>query len=152
MKSPRQSATRKRAVKAGFRSGLEMKIAKIFDDHGIKYKYEPKEHIIEYDVPIKNGLCLDCGSTNVVQRHKYLTDFVLNLGKLFVEVKGRFTAKDRKKMLAVREAAHKSIKFLIVLQSPKTKITKRVTLSDWCDKNGFDWCSAKAMDIIEKVR
>lgn len=146
--NPRNTTTRKKALKAGFRSGLEMRIAKTMDDNGISYEYEPRDKIIEYYVPVKNALCKDCGSTNIVRKREYLIDFIV--GDKWLEVKGRFTAQDRKKMIAVRECASDK-NFVIVLQAPNAKVTKRMTAAEWCDKNNFEWVkSTQLLRLLSK--
>lgn len=75
--------------------------------------------------------------------HTYLPDFLNEQTKEIVEAKGRFTAADRKKMLAVK-AAHPDYTITIVFQNPTLPINKgsKTTYSDWCDKYGFAWRKA----------
>ena len=71
---------------------------------------------------------------------QYVPDFVDVANKRIKESKGRFTASDRQKMLAVK-AAHPDWEITLVLQTPKAKISKgsKTTFADWCEKKGFHW-------------
>ncbi len=75
--------------------------------------------------------------------HYYLPDFINEQTKEIVEAKGRLTAADRKKMLAVK-AAHPDYTITIVFQNPTLPINKgsKTRYSDWCDKYGFAWRKA----------
>lgn len=75
--------------------------------------------------------------------HTYLPDFINEQTREIVEAKGRFTASDRQKMLAVK-LAHPDYKITIVFQNPTLPINKgsKTTYASWCDKNGFGWRKA----------
>lgn len=107
-----------------YRSKFEQRLA----DRLLKlgFKYEPYK--IDYKVP--------------ETKHKYLPDFVR--GKLIYELKGRFTASDRKKMKLLVEQ-HPEFDFVLVFQNPNIKINKgsKTTYADWCDKNHINWISHK---------
>ena len=93
------------------------------------FKYEPYK--IDYKVP--------------ETKHKYTPDFVQ--GKLIYELKGRFTAQDRKKMKLLVEQ-HPEFDFVMVFQNPNKKINKnsKTTYADWCNKNNIEWISYKEID------
>ena len=80
----RNTATRKRAIAAGYRSGLEEAMAENLKERGISFTYE--EDKIKW---------LDS------KERTYTPDFVLENG-IIVETKGRFVSADRRK--------HKEIK------------------------------------------
>ncbi len=75
--------------------------------------------------------------------HTYLPDFINEQTKEIIEAKGRFTAADRKKMLAVK-AAHPDYTITIVFQNPTLPINKgsKTTYSDWCEKHRIAWRKA----------
>ena len=138
--SVRQSKSRKKAVAAGFRSKLEQRCAQMMSENNMPYEYEPKDKVLTYTLPVRSAKCANCGEKhNIVQQHSYTTDFYVR--GCYVEVKGRFIAKDRKKMLAIKEQ-HPDKKFVIALQSPKVKITKKTNYAQWCEKKGFIWVKA----------
>lgn len=105
----------------GVRSGLEDTVAKDLIARGVGYTYESEK--LKYTVP--------------ASLHTYTPDFKLSNG-LIVETKGRFTAADRKKMLAVKKA-HPDLDIRFVFSNSRTRITKtsKTTYGDWCIKNGF---------------
>ena len=70
-----------------FRSGLEEKVADLLVNLGVKYEYESTK------VPY----ILQCN---------YTPDFLLPNG-VFLEVKGRLTSEDRRKMKAVKKMMQK---------------------------------------------
>ena len=122
-KSSKASLTAKQtALKYGFRSGLEEKIADNLTLKGVGFTYE--ELTIPFVEPAKG--------------RKYTPDFVLLDNGIIVESKGRFLTEDRQKHLLVK-AQHPHLDIRFVFSSSKTKINKRslTTYGDWCDKNGF---------------
>jgi len=123
MAKKRNMSKRWVAKKHGFRSGTEMEVSQNLKDRKIKFEYETLK--IEYEVPPRKA--------------KYTPDFILDNG-IILEVKGRFFAADRKKMLLVKMQNPKlDIRFLFT--NSKMKITKssKTTYGDWCDKNGFQY-------------
>jgi len=75
----------------------------------------------------------------VTEQRRYLPDIVLPNG-IVIELKGRFTAKDRKKMLLVIEQ-HPHLDIRMVFMRPKNKLNKHsnTTYAQWCDKNNVKW-------------
>lgn len=108
------------------RSNLEKKVATFLDDSKIAYGYE--DQVLQYVVPESN--------------HKYTPDFTLPNG-IIVEVKGRLTAADRKKMLLVREHnPDKDIRFLFAVDNKISKSSK-TTYGIWAEKKGFKYHVSK---------
>lgn len=69
---------------------------------------------------------------------KYLPDF--STKAFHIEAKGRFTASDRAKHLAIK-AQHPEVEVRFVFQRNNTLSTRTTTrYSDWCDKHGYKWC------------
>ena len=109
------------AIKNGYRSGLEDKIADQLKSLSVPVKYE--ELKISYTVP--------------ENRHTYTPDFELPNG-IIIESKGRFVAADRKKHLLIKQQyPHLDIRF--VFSNSKAKINKgsKTSYADWCGKFGF---------------
>lgn len=107
------------------RSGFEQRVAKYLDKKKIKYEYETVK--LEYTAP--------------ETKHSYTPDFIIDrgkkLGKLFVEVKGRWTAQDRKKMVQVKECnPDKDIRIIFMIDNPITKKSK-TTYTMWAEKRGI---------------
>ena len=141
----RKVNVRARAIKHGYRSGLEETIADQLKKHKVEYEYENKENTIKYVVPAKD--------------HTYLPDFKLPNG-IIVETKGRFVLADRKKHELIKKQHHeKDIRF--VFSNSNTKISKRskTTYGMWCEKLGIpyadkevplDWILEKPVAITDK--
>lgn len=135
----------RRTTRTGKRSKFEEKIGAQLDAKGIGYSYESWSY--EYDEPLRRNMarCGDCGGKNLLRTGWYTPDFFLDNGCI-IETKGRFTAADRRKMVAVR-AAHPDtdIKMLFMRDN---KIHKRseTRYSDWCNANGFDYAIGEVPD------
>jgi len=110
-----------KAIKNGYRSGLEDKIADQLKSLSVPVKYE--ELKITYSVP--------------ESLHTYTPDWQLPNG-IIIESKGRFVAADRKKHLLIKQQyPHLDIRF--VFSNSKAKINKgsKTSYADWCNKFGF---------------
>ena len=75
----------------------------------------------------------------ITEQRKYIPDVILPNG-IVIELKGRFTAKDRKKMLLVIKQ-HPELDIRMVFMRPKNKLNKNssTTYAQWCDKNNIKW-------------
>jgi len=113
--------TRQQAIKHGWRSGLEERVAKELNEAGVGYEYESVK--VKYDVH---------------ETRTYTPDFILKKGYIIVETKGRFTTADRKKHLLIKEQ-HPKLDIRFVFQNSRAKLYKgaKSTYADWCDKHGF---------------
>lgn len=109
------------ARKLGYRSMFEARVAADLDNKGVDYGYETVT--LHYTKP-----------------SVYVPDFQLPNGVL-IECKGRFLAKDRTKMLAIKEQnPHLDIRFLF--QRANNRITKSpnsLMYWQWAEKHGFKW-------------
>lgn len=116
----RSSVGTSRAIKHGYRSGLEDRISDQLKSLSVPFEYEKLK--IKYEV-------------NEVRT--YTPDFKLPNG-IIVESKGRFVAADRKKHLLVR-VQNPFLDIRFVFSNSKAKISKgsKTTYADWCDKHGF---------------
>jgi len=111
---------RQRAIKAGYRSGLEETISQQLTKLSVPVLYETEK--VKYEV-------------NEVRT--YTPDFKLPNG-IIIESKGRFVAADRKKHLLIQKQ-HKDLDIRFVFSNSRAKIAKgsKTTYGDWCDKHGF---------------
>jgi len=111
---------RKSALKAGFRSGLEQDTAKYLDQRGIKFEYEKLK--LSWTPPDK----------------KYITDFHILHNGVIIETKGRFTASDRAKHLAIK-AQHpgRDIRFVFSNSNQRLYKGSKTTYGAWCKRYGF---------------
>ena len=118
-----KSKVRKNAIKHGYRSGFEHKVADQLSENKIKFEYETT--VIDYIKPQTN--------------HTYTIDFTLPNG-ILIETKGRWVLEDRKKHLLIKDQ-HPELDIRIVFQSAKTKIRKgsKTTYGMFCDKHGIMW-------------
>lgn len=115
------SKVRQRALKAGYRSGIEQDISVQLKEKKIEAVYEPFK--IPYSVPKSS--------------HKYTPDFVLGNG-IVLESKGRFLHADRKKHLLIQEQ-YPNLDLRFIFSNSRSRLRKgsKTTYADWCKKNGF---------------
>lgn len=116
-------STRSKAIAAGYRSGLEEKIALQLADAGVAYGYE--NCTVKYTKP--------------ASEHKYTPDFSLSNG-VVIETKGRFVKADRDKHLLIK-AQHPELDIRFVFSRAAAPLYKgsKTTYAQWCDKHGFMW-------------
>ena len=117
------SKARAAAIKHGYRSGFEHKVADQLKESKTKFEYE--KTVIDYIKPETH--------------HKYTVDFTLPNG-ILVETKGRWVLEDRKKHMLIKQQ-RPELDIRIVFQNPRGKIRKgsKTTYADYCDKNGIVW-------------
>ena len=118
--SVRKSATRKRAIQAGYRSGLEEATAAYLKNLDVEFTYE--EEKIKW---------LDS------KERSYTPDFIISNG-IVVESKGRFVSADRRKHKEIKKQ-YPDLDLRFVFSNSRAKLYKgaKSTYGDWCDKNGF---------------
>ena len=122
-------ATTRHAIKHGYRSGLEERIAKDLSEAGVKYEYETKK--IKYEI-------------NEVRT--YTPDFILPNG-IIIETKGRFVVADRMKHLMIREQyPHLDLRFVFSNSRNKIRKGSKTTYGDWCTKHGFLYADKRIPD------
>jgi hypothetical protein len=109
------------AIKYGFRSGLEERIAEQLDQLGVEYTYEKLK--LKYIRP--------------ASEHVYTPDFVLPNG-IIVETKGRFLPTDRMKHMMVKKH-NPDVDIRFVFSNSNARISKasKTTYAMWCRKNGY---------------
>ena len=109
------------AIKYGFRSGLEERVAEQLDQLGIEYTYEKVK--LKYIKPSS--------------QHVYTPDFVLANG-IIVETKGRFLAPDRQKHILVkRHNPDLDIRFVFSNSNARISKASKTTYAMWCRKHGY---------------
>lgn len=113
---------RARAIKNGYRSGLEEKIAKQLEEAGIPYDYEKLK--VPYELS---------------ETRKYTVDFQLPNG-IIVETKGLFKTEDRKKHLLIQKQ-HPELDIRFVFSNARAKLYKgsKTTYAMWCEQYNFKW-------------
>jgi hypothetical protein len=114
----------------GVRSGLEESVCKDLQSRGVSYEYETLK--LKYTRPAKE--------------HTYTPDILLP-NNVILELKGRLTAEDRKKMLLVKKD-NPDLDIRFVFSNSRTKINKnsKTTYADWAAKNGFPFCDKTVPD------
>jgi len=115
------------AIKAGYRSGLEMVINESLLQSKKSFGYETQK--LSYIRPATN--------------HTYTPDFVLQKKSgetMYIETKGRWVKVDREKMDFVFQQ-HPDIDIRFVFQNPNAKLYKgsKTTYAQYCDKKGWLW-------------
>lgn len=114
-----------------FRSTFEEDVSKILKD----FDYEP------FTIPY------------VISR-SYRPDFVHSASGTLVECKGYFRDGDTKKYTSIRDSLPEGQELVFVLMSPNKKIRKgaKMTMSEWCDKEGILWYNIETLqELIDHV-
>ena len=116
-----KSSTRKRALKAGYRSGLEEQTAKDLKKREVPFSYEERK--IKW---------LDS------KMRTYTPDFELPNG-VIIETKGRFVPADRRKHLEIKKQFGDLYDIRFVFTNSRAKLYKgaKSSYADWCNKHGF---------------
>lgn len=70
---------------------------------------------------------------------------------MYIETKGKFTADDRKKLLAVKEQ-HPNVVIYLLFQRAYNKLSpkSKTTYADWSEKNGFAWADYNEHGVPEE--
>lgn len=112
-----------RARALGYRSGLEVRIARDLEARGIAFGYET--FTIGYTPPLKE--------------RRYTPDLLLPNG-IIIELKGRLITDDRSKMKMVKEQ-HPDLDIRFVFSNARQRLSKAssTTYAMWAEKYGFPW-------------
>lgn len=114
------------ARKLGRRSVFEKDMELLLDKAGVEHEFEPE--VIPYEVS---------------ETRKYTPDFrvVTKSGKVFyIETKGRFLAKERKKhLLLQKQRPDLDIRFVFYRAKEPIRKGSKTTCGMWAEKNGFLW-------------
>lgn len=121
-----------------YASRYEERVAKFLKEQNVKFTYETFSY--EYDEPLRKNRarCGDCDSQNLVRTGWYTPDFFLASGYI-IETKGRFTAADRRKMLAVKRFHPDLNIVMLFMRDNKIHRNSTTKYSDWCKQQGFDY-------------
>lgn len=106
------------------------------DNLGVDYEYEAYSY--RYTEPLRKNMakCGDCGSTNLRRTGWYTPDFFLGNG-IIIEAKGRWTAADRRKMLAMQEEHPDEPIYMLFMRDNKISKRSQTTYTMWCEQNGY---------------
>ena len=117
----------RRSKKSKFRSTFEEDVSKILQE----FNYEP--FTIPYTIS-----------------RSYRPDFVDVSGLYLIECKGYFRDGDTKKYTSIRDSLPKEQELIFVLMQPNKKIRKgaKMTMSEWCDKEGILWYSLNTLQEL----
>ena len=116
----RNSATRKRAIQAGYRSGLEEATGINLTEREVSFEYE-----------MMKITWLDS------KERSYTPDFVLENG-IIIETKGRLVSADRRKHKEIKKQ-YPDLDIRFVFSNSRVKLYKgaKSNYGEWCVKNGF---------------
>ncbi|MDX0455510.1 endodeoxyribonuclease [Sinorhizobium medicae] len=117
---------RQAAILAGFRSGLEDKVAGELDASGHEYQYE--QFRVSYTIPARLA--------------KYTPDFLITQNGIVIETKGRFLTSDRQKHLLIQKE-HPNLDIRFVFSNANTRISKQsaTTYAMWCRTHDFQFAN-----------
>lgn len=134
-KSPTQTKKIRPTHKGKYRSNLEAYVARQLDEFGIQYSYETVK--LYYRQRVHNSVCESCGHSPVYKNRTYTPDFIL--GNVILEVKGKLTASERSKLLAIRECNPEWT--IIIVFDKDNWITRnhKSRYSDWAKSKGFQY-------------
>ena len=125
-----------------YRSGFERMVAEDLIAKDIPILYETDSW--KYTIKEPGTECPECGIKPCQKTRSYTPDFHLPNG-IIIEVKGRFTAADRKKHQAMRlQHPDLDIRMLFKTNNWITKAHKQ-RYGDWCDKNNIPWAVGKVI-------
>lgn len=119
------------SVRSGFEATVYIQLA----EDKVKFEYERESY--ELWLPVHRGhKCVKCGHGKVVKRALYTPDFFLENG-IVIETKGRFTALDRRKAMAMREQ-HPDVDYrLVFMQDNKLSRSSKTRYVEWATKQGI---------------
>ncbi len=118
-----------------------MEIAELLRHKEVSYEYERESFPWVECVP--NAYCPSCGQPGVARR-SYTPDFFLENG-VIVEAKGRFTPKDRKIALAMKEM-HGDLYKMVFQFNNKLSRKSKTRYSEWCTKNEIEFAIREIPD------
>lgn len=118
-----------------YRSGFEKDLARDLEQRGIEFKYEHNTY--RYWLKKPRSRCEACGANAVIEEHNYTPDFFI--GDLIIEAKGKFSARNRRTILAMKEQ-HPELDIRMVFMADNWLTKKHLSrYSDWCKKYGVPY-------------
>ena len=110
-----------------FRSGLESAFNDAVKDEG--FLYEPFR--LPYTI-----------------HKKYIPDFICERTGAMVECKGFFRVGDTQKYKSIRDGIDRPLIFLFTDSNKKLRKGSKMTLGQWCEKEGFAHFTMKTVDKL----
>lgn len=114
-----------------FRSRFEKRFADDLTRLKLLWEYEPDKFSIM--LAVHGGVCSGCGSKEVLVKRSYTPDFKI-AGKFYIETKGKFSSKDRTKILAFKEQYPEVDFRLFFMRNNRIAKGSKVFYSTWCDR------------------
>ncbi len=126
----------KAARAIGFRSGLEVSVARQLDAAGVPYDYE--KYVIRYSIPARVA--------------RFTPDWVLKNG-IVIESKGHWVTSDRQKIRLVKEQ-HPDLDLRMLFGSSKSTIGRKssTTYGIYCDRLGIPYADKTVPKVWLKER
>lgn len=119
-----------------YRSGFESRLAEKLHSEGVDFVYEDYTYPIELSVV--GHKCLECGSKKIGRSSVFTPDFFFK--NWVIEAKGKFTARDRKRVLALLETPSLKGHFgMLFMRDNKLSKNSPTRYSTWCEKNGIPY-------------
>lgn len=127
-----------------FRSKLEYNVALDLHERGVDFEYETVR--FKWNERLPRAICESCGKGLCFVERSYTPDFILPNG-IILEVKGRFTSKDRKIQMAMKEQ-HPDIDIRMVFQRDnKLNRNSSTKYSDWCESREINYCVGRIPEL-----
>lgn len=104
-------------------------------DRSILYEFHPEER--EYSSTVRGGFCPSCGSNSVRQGRLYTPDVRLYPSGRLVEIKGKFTAKNRNLMTQFIKGYNGTISFCFMADN-KLAPTSKTRYTSWAMRLGCE--------------
>lgn len=120
---------RKRVPGTEFRSKFEASISKYLLSKGVQFTFE--RLTLPFVQPSK--------------KRKYKPDFKIEETSVVIEAKGYLTARDREKLLLVREQ-HPNVNLVLLFMDSRKRLNKRspTSYADWCTKHGIPFADFRS--------
>jgi hypothetical protein len=119
------------------RSGFEFDVWRWLQEAEVEFEYE--EESFQLWLPVQRGhKCVKCEGKKIVKSSLYTPDFFLSNG-IVLETKGRFTALDRKKALAMKEQWPEIDYRLVFQRDNKLSKSSKTRYSAWAEDNEIPW-------------
>ena len=119
------------------KSGLEERIGRQLLELEIPINYEVQSY--QWKEYLPRAFCGNCGTKGCYVWRSYTPDYFLPNG-IILEVKGRFTSKDRKIAAAMKEQ-HPDVDVRMVFdKNDWLNKNHKNRYGDWCDSKGILWC------------
>jgi anaerobic ribonucleoside-triphosphate reductase len=130
---------RKKKAKHAYRSKFEQRLGDGLDRDGVLFQYEWET--FEIDLKVVGHYCGKCGSKEIRRESRYTPDFFFP--NYIVEAKGRFTARDRKRVLAVIETLVENedprVFVMLFMRDNTLSKSSKTRYSDWCKEHGIPY-------------